>query len=154
MRLHHFKDGRSQAMRVTEVMKHPVRTVTPDQPVGEAAEVMSQYQIEHLVVLDGGAVAGMLSASDCAGVNPYIRVRDVMSMKPVTIESDELISRAANLMRGHRIHSIIVTKNRKLAGIVTTSDLLEIIGRSAGHTERPILRDGRSARRNVSPAPI
>ena len=149
-----FSYQKEPTMRVTEVMKHPVRTVTPDQPVGEAAELMSQYRIEHLVVLDGGAVAGMLSASDCAGVNPYIRVRDVMTTKPVTIESDELISRAANLMRGHRIHSIIVTRNRKLAGIVTTSDLLEIIGRSADHTERPILRDGRSARRNVSPGPI
>ena len=98
-------------MRVSEVMKHPVRTVKPDQSVGEAAELMSQYQIEHLVVLDGGAVAGLLAAIDCAGVNPDMRVRDVMSTKPVTIESLELISRAANLMRGHHIHSIIVTEN-------------------------------------------
>lgn len=141
-------------MRVTEVMKHPVRTVTPDQPVGEAAELMSQYRIEHLVVLEGGAVAGLLAAIDCAGVNPDIRVGDVMSTKPVTIESHELISRAANLMRGHRIHSIIVTENRKLAGIVTTSDLLEIIGRSGGHAERPVLRDRGPTHRKASPGPI
>jgi predicted transcriptional regulator len=111
-------------MRVTEVMKHPVRTVTPDQSVGEAAELMSQHWIEHLVVVEGGSVVGLISATDCTGVNPYVQVRDVMSTKPVTIESDELVSRAANLMRGHRIHSLIVTRNRKLAGIVTTSDLL------------------------------
>ena len=141
-------------MRVTEVMKQPVRTVTPNQSVGEAADLMSQYLIEHLVVLDGGAVVGLVAATDCAGVNPEIQVRDVMSAKPVTIESDELVSRAANLMRGHRIHSLIVTRNRKLAGIVTTSDLLEIIGKSAGHVERPVLRDGGQNRRKISPGPI
>jgi CBS domain-containing protein len=138
-------------MRVTEVMKQPVRTVTPNQSVGESADLMSQHRIEHLVVVDGGAVVGLIAATDCAGVNPDIQVRDVMSVKPVTIESDELVSRAANLMRGHRIHSLIVTRNRKLAGIVTTSDLLEIIGRSTGHAERPILRDRGQNRRKVSP---
>ena len=141
-------------MRVTEVMKHPVRTVTPNQSVGEAAELMSQHWIEHLVVVEGGSVVGLISATDCAGVNPYVQVRDVMSTKPVTIESDELVSRAANLMRGHRIHSLIVTRNRKLAGIVTTSDLLEIIGKGAGHAERPILRDRGQHRRKVAAAPI
>jgi CBS domain-containing protein len=141
-------------MRVTEVMKHPVRTVTPNQPVGEAAELMSHHLIEHLVVVEGGAVVGLISATDCAGVNPYVQVRDVMSTKPVTIESDELVSRAANLMRGHRIHSLIVTRNHKLAGIVTTSDLLEIIGKGAGHAERPVLRDRGQHRRKVSAAPV
>ena len=138
-------------MRVTEVMKQPVRTITPAQSVDEATDLMSHYMIQHLVVVDGGTVVGMLGASDCAGVNPDIRVHDVMTAKPVTIESDELISRAANLMRGHRIHSLIVTRNRKLAGIVTTSDLLEIIGKSAGHAERPILRDRGQHRRKAAP---
>lgn len=141
-------------MRVIDVMKHPVRTVTPNQTVGEAGELMSQHGIEHLAVVEGGAVAGLIATTDCAGVNPDVQVRDVMSTRPVTIESDELISRAANLMRGHGIHALIVTHNRKLAGIVTTSDLLEIIGKSAGHAERPILRDRGQHRRKVSPAPI
>jgi hypothetical protein len=45
---------------------------------------------------------------------------------------------------------VIVTRNRKLAGIVTTSDLLEVIGRGAGHVERPVLRDGGQNRHKAS----
>ena len=141
-------------MRVTEVMKHPVRTITPNQSVGEAADLMSQHRIEHLVVVEAGTVARMISTTDYTGVNPYVQVRDIMSTRPITIETDELVSRAANLMRGHGIHSLIVTRNRKLAGIVTTSDLLEIIGKSAGHMERPVLRDRGQHRHKVASAPI
>jgi acetoin utilization protein AcuB len=139
-------------MRVSEVMKQPVRTITPVQTVGEAMEIMRQHDIRHMVVVEGGAIAGMLTATDCIGVNPDIQARDVMTAKPVAIESHELISRAANVMRGHRVHSLIVTKNHKLAGIVTTSDMLEIIGR-AGHVERPTLRDRGPGRHKVSQYP-
>jgi CBS domain-containing protein len=141
-------------MRVAEVMSEPVYTIGPDQTVEEATGLMKLHDIEHLAVLEKKTAVGILSLKDCAGVASNVPVREVMTPRPVTIEFDEPISKAANLMRGRGIHSLLVMKNGKLAGIVTTSDLLEAIGKNAGHPERPILRDRGAGRRKVSPGPV
>ncbi len=63
-----------------------------------------------------------------------------MTRGAITVGVDELISRAANLMRGHAIKCLVVTHGTKFAGILTVNDLLEIVGRM-GHQERMVMRD-------------
>jgi len=45
------------------------------------------------------------------------------------------VREAANLMRGHGVSCLPVFNGRRLKGIVTVVDLLELIGRG---TERPV----------------
>ncbi len=52
-----------------------------------------------------------------------LRVRDLMTPNPVTIESDRPIREAARLMREHRISCLPVTTAGALSGIVTNVDL-------------------------------
>jgi hypothetical protein len=54
-----------------------------------------------------------------------------MSPHVVTAARDAPLKRVANLMRGHTIGSVVVVDNGKPIGIVTTADLLELLGRGA-----------------------
>ena len=121
-------------MRVKEIMSEPVETVPPVMLLQEARDVMSGLRLHHLVVKDAGKVVGVLSASDVTKVRARgsadkLRVEDVMSSNVASIDQDETVRRAANLMQGRSIGCLAVTYEGKLVGIVTVSDLLRLLGR-------------------------
>ncbi|HSP16540.1 MAG TPA: CBS domain-containing protein [Thermoanaerobaculia bacterium] len=127
-------------MRIKEAMKTSVKTITADRPLDEAADLMKRFGIQHLVVMEHGAVVGILSDGDIARHEGRGLVGTAMTRGVITVDVDDLISRAANVMRGKSIECLVVTHGTKLAGVITTNDLLEIMGQT-GHRERMVLRD-------------
>lgn len=126
-------------MRVGEVMTHRVETVSPEESVDSAIRRMRSARIRHLVVVSGRKVLGVLSDRDL-GLETDKRVVDVMTAHAVSASPDMTLRKAANLLRGRSIGCLPVMDGRNLVGIVTTTDLLERIGRGA---ERPISRGKR-----------
>jgi acetoin utilization protein AcuB len=127
-------------MRVFEVMTEGVRTVPPSLPAAEAWQLMRTAGIHHLVVTDERRIVGILSDRDAGGragapVRAGKSVADLMTRGVVTIQSDETVGRAANVMHGRTIGCLPVLAGRKLVGVLTTSDLLEVIG--TGGDRRP-----------------
>jgi len=53
-----------------------------------------------------------------------LRVRDVMSEKVVTVNEDITISEAAKIMSENKIGCLIISKDKKVVGIVTERDLV------------------------------
>lgn len=51
-------------IKVREVMKSPVVTVSPDTPIREAARLMLENKIAGLPVLDGDRLVGIITESD------------------------------------------------------------------------------------------
>jgi acetoin utilization protein AcuB len=130
-------------MRVQDVMTRRVETVSADDPAADALERMRQRRIRHLVVTLNHEIAGVLSSRDLVSL-PLSEgaplVRDLMTSPAVSIEPDATLRQAANLLRGRSIGCLPVLEGKKLVGILTTTDLLELIGRGA---ERPIARGKR-----------
>ena len=121
-------------MRVAEVMTEGVQTVPPTMPAVDAWELMRRKRIRHLVVTTGSSVVGVLSDRDAGGrsggaLRSLSTVADLMTSHVVTIEPTATIRKVANLMRGRTIGCIPVTQGKRLVGIVTVSDLLELLGR-------------------------
>lgn len=54
-------------------------------------------------------------------------VRDVMNPNVFTIEADQSVREVARAMLSHRVHRLLVTKNGRLAGIVTATDLVKVL---------------------------
>jgi acetoin utilization protein AcuB len=56
----------------------------------------------------------------------------IMSKKIITISSGTTIERAARIMQENRISALPVMEAEKLAGIITTTDVMEVLLRAIG----------------------
>lgn len=136
-------------MRVYEVMSKAVETVRPKVAASEARTRMRQKKIHHLVVTNGSQLAGIVSDRDLGGAKlPDVlgkrTVEDLMTRPVMTVTTRTPVRRAAALMKGRSIGSLVVTSaNGKVAGIVTVSDLLELLARTPGHRSNRALRQAR-----------
>jgi acetoin utilization protein AcuB len=121
-------------MRVSELMTKRVHSVPPDLPAADAWELMIRKRIRHLVVMNGAEIVGVVSDRDLGGrsgqtIRTQHTVADLMTKKVVSVEPAETIRAAANLMRGRTIGCLPVVDKGRLVGIVTTADLLALLGR-------------------------
>jgi CBS domain-containing protein len=113
------------------VMSKAVETVKPGVHASEAKNRMRLKKIHHLVVSEGGELQGIVSDRDLGGPKlPKIlgkwTVGDLMTSPVITVTTRTPVRRAAALMKGRSIGSLVVTSvNGRVAGIVTVADLLE-----------------------------
>jgi CBS domain-containing protein len=127
-------------MRITEAMTDHVRTVPQTMSALDAHSLMKTTKMHHLVVTKAARVVGVISARDISSqgrppkIPDGVTVEDLMSSPVVTIESGETVRKAANLMQGRTIGCLPVTDHGRLVGIITLSDLLQVLGRG---TDRP-----------------
>ena len=135
-------------MRVQDVMTEDVKTIAPTAAAEDAWNMMRFNRIHHLVVTSGRRVVGVLSDRDAGGrrgasVRTNSAVADLMTAPAVTVEPTVTVRQAANLMRGRSIGCLVVVESGHAIGIVTVSDLLELVGRGldrgAVRTDRRIL---------------
>jgi CBS domain-containing protein len=117
-------------MRVFEIMSERVTTVTPEMRVEAARAQMEAARATYLVVTTARRVVGVVSRRDLdAAAVPGALVADVMTSPAVTIERTAPVRKAANLMEGHTLGFLPVTDRGRLAGVVTITELLRLIGK-------------------------
>jgi CBS domain-containing protein len=121
-------------MRVQDVMTEGMKTIAPTAAAEDAWNMMRFNRIHHLVVTNGRRVLGVLSDRDAGGrrgasVRTNSVVADLMTAPAVTVEPTMTVRQAANVMRGRSIGCLVVVGSGHAIGIVTVSDLLELVGR-------------------------
>lgn len=124
-------------MRLSDIMSEQVETIPPDAAVEAAREQMRQQDVHHLVVIDRGAIAGIVSDHDLRRAERTSAVRAVMSAPVVTAGPRTNLRQAANLLRGNHVSCLpVVDEDGRLIGMVTAADLLDLIGK--GVTREPV----------------
>ncbi|AEB95341.1 MAG: CBS domain-containing protein [Metallosphaera sp.] len=121
--------------KVRELMSSPVVTIEPSDKLGVAVERLVSSNLSRLVVQTNGRVVGVVTTTDLLYVAPALKfkdskieVRDVMSPNVIVVDSNEDMANAARLMASRKIKGIpIVEKDGKLAGIVTTTDVVRAL---------------------------
>ena len=126
-------------MRIQEIMTTDVLTISAGESADRAWELMRSRRIHHLVVLEDREVVGILSDRDLGGprgasLRNGRTVEQLMTPHVVSAGPTTTVKEAANLLRGRSVGCLPVIEAGKLRGIVTVSDLLELLGRGA---ERP-----------------
>jgi len=149
-------------MRVESVMTRGVVTVPEHVSAEDAHAMMLERRIHHLVVLDRlRRVVGLVSDRDLGGRNGF-RLRDghavteFMTREVASARTEDTVRSVANKLRGRAIGCLPVFDGAQLVGIVTVTDLLDMIGRGMtreaprsdrGRVNEPRKRNPRPARR-------
>lgn len=119
-------------MKVQDVMTRNPRSVTPDDPAREAAQVMRDQDVGFVPVIEGGRLAGVITDRDLAirlvaeGRDGGTLVREVMSRGEIaTLRPDEDVDRAMESMAREKVRRIPVVDERgTVVGVVAQADIV------------------------------
>jgi len=133
-------------MRVADLMTPKVFTLLAEKKLFVAQQVMDWAHIRHIPVVDDhGRLVGLVSHRDIlrASISALyssiskmersqhlagIAVRDVMQTRVHTATPDTTVQEAAKVMRHEKVGCLpVVNAERKLLGIITEHDLLELV---------------------------
>jgi CBS domain-containing protein len=120
-------------VRLADIMSTSVIGVRSDLDAEAAWREMRTARIHHLVVIDEGRIAGLLSDRDLGGghgteLRRGKHVADLMTPYAVVAAPDMHVRDAANLMRANTLSCLPVVDGKTLVGVVTVSDFLELLG--------------------------
>jgi CBS domain-containing protein len=118
------------AQSIREVMTADPRTVEAGASITDAAREMRDGDVGSVVVVENGAVAGVITDRDIVvrvvadGTDPgAAKVRDAATLSPVTLTVDQSVEDAISTMRDQDIRRVVVVQGGRPAGIVSLGDL-------------------------------
>jgi acetoin utilization protein AcuB len=104
-------------------------TIGDEQTMNKAHQIMREYRLRHLPVMNGGNLVGLLSDRDLnlvetlRDVDPAkVPVSDAMSPDPYTVSPDASLDDVVSTMAAKKYGSAVVMQNHKVVGIFTTVD--------------------------------
>lgn len=111
-------------MLVKEIMKRPF-VVEKDMGLSEAANIMSKKGIGSLILVSGDKIKGIITERDLIrDFTRHEKVSKAMTSKVITVEADDGIDRAADVMRKNKVKRLPVIDKGKLVGVITLTDIL------------------------------
>ncbi len=128
---------------IQKVMTTNPITVQKGQKLSEVNAIFREHNIHHVPVLDQKKPVGIIAEADVlrliydAGntdsrmqdsmIDQQHTINDVMTTDLKTLSTSSTVRDAAELLSDSRYHSVVVLENEKLAGIVTTTDLIRYL---------------------------
>ena len=109
------------------MMSRDFATVRPDDNLATARSLLRSTQTQHLLVLDGESVVGVVSMRDLPGRKETMLVREVMTPEVAAIDAGASLRRAATLMVRSTTGCLPVIVDGRVAGVITTSDLMRVL---------------------------
>jgi len=139
-------------MKVKDAMIRNVVTISENEPLDKAIDILSENDISGVPVVKDEAVVGILSESDILrkiGLKDLIsigvadvekikkiqslHVKDVMNNKVYFVKDDDDIAVAIKIMNVKDVNRLpVVNKKTKLVGILTRGDVLRVFAKSLG----------------------
>jgi CBS domain-containing protein len=122
---------------VSELLKNRDRTlwhVRPDDTVFGALELLAQYEVGALMVMDGGRLVGVFSERDYTrkialqGRNSKeTRVADIMTANVVTVSPHTGTRACMSLMSERKIRHLPVLDGSTVLGMISIRDIMDDI---------------------------
>ena len=111
-----------------------VHAVAPEAPVIEAIRLMADKSVGALVVLRGGALAGILSERDYARKvvlqgrsSADTPVSAIMTAEVLTVAPDTSVPACMRKMTERRIRHLPVVEDGRVVGIISIGDLVKAV---------------------------
>jgi Zn-dependent protease len=125
---------------VHQAMLTEVHTLSPQDTLGRAVDLILAQSQPDFPVVDGGVVLGILARNDLLGAlareGQGARVRDVMQREFVALDPGEMLEGAFERLQACRCHTAPVVRDGRLVGLVTMDNLGEFLAIQAALEKR------------------
>jgi CBS domain-containing protein len=128
LRAGELSDRKASTLAVTPPM------VSLNDPVSKIAKIMSNMRMRSLPVFDSnGKLKGSVSSSSLLRqiTDPSAKgkaMSDVMTSKPVTVDFVDSLDKARSLMVQRDFDHLPVIRDGRLAGVITSLDIVDVLG--------------------------
>lgn len=139
-------------LQVRDLMTSNVLVVGPDDPVTKVRDLMADKHIRHVPVVDDAQdLVGVVSDRDLLarafGTDTDLplslqtelldadKVKDIMTWDVETVDVDEDVVTAAQVMLENKYGCLPVLEEGRLAGILTEADFVRFVANAAGSFE-------------------
>lgn len=115
-----------------QVSTEKLITVSDQQNIQEALQIMDHYHIRHLPVLNQeNDIVGLVSERDLFlyRTQQQKRIADIMKTELITFDVKAELKDVVESIVEHKISAVLVTRANKIVGIVTTDDLLKLLAK-------------------------
>ncbi len=133
-------------MKVSDILRvkgNTLFTVTPDEPLARAVEVMADKDIGSLVVMDHGDLVGMLTFREVivaivknGGSVGSTIVRTAMDDHPLTCTSETELDEIRRMMLERHARDMPVMDRRMLMGVISFYDVAKAVVESQNFENR------------------
>ncbi|MEN9725885.1 MAG: hypothetical protein RL434_251 [Pseudomonadota bacterium] len=113
--------------------------VAPSDSVQRALELMKENRVRAVLVMEGEALAGIITQGDCAirvllaGRNAHhTQVSEVMTRDPATVKPEDPLEACMGLMANRNYRHLPVVENGKVVGVVSIGDMVKNVIRQMG----------------------
>ena len=123
-------DFNSSSILVKDIMAKALISVNLTTTALQIAKMMEQGGIGAILVKENENLVGIITDRDfatkiAANSLPFdTPVEKIMSSPLITINHDELISTAAEMMTSKKIRKLAVSENGTIVGLITSTDLV------------------------------
>lgn len=120
---------RMMNLKIKEIMTTDVRSISANDSISEAVNIMKQLDIGAVPVLDNSLLVGIITDRDivlrgiAAGKSMEESVSTVMTKDITTVTPDMDVHKAADLMASKQIRRLPIVENGRLVGIVSIGDM-------------------------------
>ncbi|NMM06451.1 CBS domain-containing protein [Polaromonas sp.] len=124
-------------MKVVDILRvkgNTLYTVQPDEPLGQAAQIMAEKDIGSLVVMEHGELVGMLTFREVlvcivknGGEIGKTLVRSAMDDCPMTCTPDTEIDEVRRMMLERHARYMPVMSQRMLMGVISFYDVAKAV---------------------------
>lgn len=116
---------------LNEKAPHAVISVSPDSTVYQALQVMAEYEIGAVLVMERGEVIGILSERDYARrivlqgrTSVTTPVREIMTQRVVYVQPEHSVDECMALMTERHIRHLPVLEDGLVIGLISIGDLV------------------------------
>jgi tRNA nucleotidyltransferase (CCA-adding enzyme) len=138
-----------------EIMSSPVITITPDITINEANDLLTRYNITVLPVISGDTAStdansppGVLGLISRRVVEKaifhklgHLPVGDYMTTEIATLPSTATLADIQELIIGHRQRLIPIVERGRVRGVITRTDLLNLLVNDPAHLPKNLLHE-------------
>ncbi|MBT3367078.1 MAG: CBS domain-containing protein [Nitrospina sp.] len=115
--------------KIVNYMAESLLSIGATASILEATHSMHNNKIHSLLVEESGEYIGIITNNDISkkvvsgDLDPEkVKVADVMSFPLIKLESQESMERAAQVMRDHGTHHLVVMEHGQMLGILSITD--------------------------------